>query len=79
MAVLWGSPIESTFATVRHHTKVTKGPGSQAARPTMAFKLIGSAQGRRRAVNAPRFLALVRTKAAFARGKLVERPEGRAA
>ena len=25
------NPIESTFATVRHRTKVTKGPGSRAA------------------------------------------------
>ena len=25
------NPIESTFATVRHRTKVTKGPGSKAA------------------------------------------------
>ena len=27
------NPIESTFATVRHRTKITKGPGSRAARP----------------------------------------------
>jgi len=26
------NPIESTFATVRHRTKVTKGPGSKASR-----------------------------------------------
>jgi transposase-like protein len=40
------SPIESTFATVRHRTKVTKGPGSRAAGLAMAFKLIESAQAR---------------------------------
>jgi transposase-like protein len=40
------NPIESTFATVRHRTKVTKGPGSRAAGPAMAFKLIESAQDR---------------------------------
>ena len=34
------NPIESTFATVRHRTKVTKGPGSRAAGLAMAFKLI---------------------------------------
>jgi transposase-like protein len=39
-------PIESTFATVRHRTKVTKGPGSRAAGLAMAFKLIESAQAR---------------------------------
>ena len=38
------NPIESTFATVRHRTKVTKGPGSRAAGLAMAFKLIQSAQ-----------------------------------
>src|SRR6202050_1166159 len=37
------NPIESTFATVRHQTKVTKGPGSRAAGLAMAFKLIQSA------------------------------------
>ena len=36
--------IESTFATVRHRTKVTKGPGSRAAGLAMAFKLIESAK-----------------------------------
>jgi transposase-like protein len=47
------NPIESTFATVRHRTKVTKGPGSKAAGLAMAFKLIEAAQERWRAVNAP--------------------------
>ena len=32
--------IESTFATVRLRTKVTKGPGSRAAGIAMAYKLI---------------------------------------
>ena len=35
------NPIESTFATVRHRTKITRGPGSRAAGLAMAFKLIG--------------------------------------
>ncbi len=47
-------PIESTFATVRLRTSVTKGPGSRAAGVAMAFKLIESAQVRWRAVNADR-------------------------
>src|SRR5206468_13073781 len=38
--------IESTFATVRHRTKVTKGRGSRTAGLAMAFKLIESAQRR---------------------------------
>jgi len=68
------NPIESTFATVRHRTKVTKGPGSKAAGLAMAFKLIEAAQHRWRAVNAPHLVALVRAGARFERGKLVERP-----
>ena len=67
------NPIESTFATVRHRTKVTKGPGSKAAGIAMAFKLIEAAQARWGAVNAPHLVALVRAGAAFKRGKLVER------
>jgi mutator family transposase len=54
------NPIESTFATVRHRTKVTEGPGSRAAGLAMAFKLIESAQARWRVVNAPQLVALVR-------------------
>ena len=68
------NPIESTFATVRHRTKVTKGPGSRAAGLAMAFKLIESAQKRWRAVNGPHLVALVRAGATFVNGKLVERP-----
>ena len=68
------NPIESTFATVRHRTKVTKGPGSRAAGLAMAFKLIESAQDHWRMVNAPHFVALVRAGATFKNGKLVERP-----
>jgi transposase-like protein len=68
------NPIESTFATVRHRTKVTKGPGSKAAGIAMAYKLIEAAQDRWRAVNAPHLVALVRNGATFKHGKLVERP-----
>ncbi len=69
------NPIESTFATVRHRTKVTKGPGSRAAGLAMAFKLIESAQARWRAVNAPHLVALVRAGARFEAGHLIERPD----
>ena len=69
------NPIESTFATVRHRTKVTRGPGSRAAGLAMAFKLIESAQERWRAVNAPHLVALVRAGARFERGQLIERPD----
>jgi len=70
------NPIESTFATVRHRTKLTKGPGSRTAGPAMAFKLIEAAQARWRAVNPPHLVALVRAGAVFNNGKLVEQPDG---
>ena len=69
------NPIESTFATVRNRSKITKGPGSRAAGIAMAYKLIEAAQSRWRAVNAPHLVALVRAGARFENGKLVERPD----
>jgi hypothetical protein len=69
------SPIESTFATVRHLTKVTKGSGSRNAGLAMAFRQIGSAQARWRAVNALHLVAPVCAEAKFRKGKLIERPE----
>ncbi|HUO38512.1 MAG TPA: IS256 family transposase [Mycobacterium sp.] len=69
------NPIESTFATVRNRSKITKGPGSRAQGIAMAYKLIEAAQSRWRAVNAPQLVALVRAGAKFENGKLVERPE----
>ncbi len=68
------NPIESAFATVRHRSKVTKGPGSRAAGLAMAFRPIESAQDHWRMVNAPHLVALVRAGATFINGKLVERP-----
>jgi len=69
------NPIESTFATVRNRSKITKGPGSRAQGIAMAYKLIEAAQSRWRAVNAPHLVALVRAGAKFENGQLVERPD----
>jgi len=38
------NPIESTFATIRHRTRQTKGCGSEMATVTMVFKLATSAE-----------------------------------
>jgi putative transposase len=69
------NPIESTFATVRLRTKVTKGPGSRAAGLAMAYKLIQQAQSRWRMVNAPHLVALVRAGVKFEKGVMVERTD----
>jgi len=66
------NPIESTFATVRLRTKVTKGPGSRAAGLAMTYKLIIAAQDRWRAVNGPHLVALVRAGATFKKGVLID-------
>jgi hypothetical protein len=66
------NPIESTFATVRLHTKVSKGPGSRAAGLAMTYKLIIAAQDRWRAINGPHLVALVRAGATFRKGMLIE-------
>ncbi len=71
------NPIESTFATVRHRTKVTTGHRSRAAGLAMACKLTESAQRRWRMVNAPHLVALVRAGATFINGQLAERTDHR--
>lgn len=73
------NPIESTFSTVRLRTKTTRGAGSRTAALAMVFKLVESAQRRWRAVNTPHLVALVRARAIFERGHLVERANAHAA
>lgn len=69
------NPIESTSSTVRLLTKGARGAGSRTADLAMTFELIESAQARRRAVNAPHLIALVRAGARCEKGLLVERVE----
>ncbi len=71
--------IESTFATVRLRTKVTKGAGSRKAGLQMAFKLIETAQRRWRRVNSPELVALLRAGVKFENGKMIESSQENAA
>jgi len=71
------NPIASPFATIRLRQRVTEGPGSRAAGFAMAFNLIAPAQARRRCVNTPHLVALVRADATFTSGGLGERPDAR--
>jgi transposase-like protein len=72
------NPIESTFATVKHRTRVTKGAGSRTAGLTMAFKLLETAQRTWRRIDAHDLLPLVRAGVVFKDGQTVERTEQRA-
>ena len=67
------NPIESTFATVRLRTKVTKGAGSRRAALAMAYKLVDAAQARWRRIDGYHLTALVRAGAIFIDGQLQER------
>jgi putative transposase len=51
------NPIESSFATVKLRTKVTKGAGSKAAALAMAYKLLATAQERWRRFNGHELIA----------------------
>jgi transposase-like protein len=61
--------IESTFATVKARTRITKGAGSRDAGLAMAFKLLTQAERRWRRVNSPHLVALVATGVKFPDGK----------
>ena len=69
---------ESDRIYVRHRAEPGQGhqaPRLSRRRNRLAHKLIEAAQSRRRAVNAPHLVALVRAGAKFEKGKLVERPD----
>jgi len=53
------NPIESTFATVRHRTKRTKGCGSRAATLTMVYKLAAEAEKHWRQLNCHQLISKV--------------------
>src|SRR4030095_12409161 len=65
------NPVESTFATVRLRTRVTKGPGSKQAGLALGVKPLEAAGHGRRGVNGPHLVALVRAGAVFQKGVLI--------
>jgi len=60
--------IESSFATVKLRTRVTKGAGSKKAALAMAYKLLDAAQERWRRFNGPQLVADVLAGAKFKDG-----------
>jgi len=66
------NPIESTFATVRHRTRQTKGCGSRKATMTMVFKLALEAEKRWRRLNGSQLMAKVIEGVKFVDGELEE-------
>ena len=65
------NPIESSFATVRLRTKVTKGAGSKKAALAMAYKLLNAAQARWRRFNGHELIADVLAGVTFKDGERV--------
>lgn len=64
------NPIESTFATVRHRTRQTKGCGSRSATMAMVYKLAIEAQRRWRRLNGKTMLAKVVEGVKFVDGEI---------
>ena len=64
------NPIESTFATVRHRTRQTKGCGSRIATLMMVFKLATQAEKHWRRINGYQLIAKVIEGATFVDGEL---------
>jgi len=62
--------IESTFATVRHRTRQTKGCGSRLATLTMVFKLATQAEKHWRRINGYKLISKVMEGVQFVDGEL---------
>jgi putative transposase len=72
------NPIESTFATVRHRTRQTKGCGSRNATLMMVFKLAEQAQKHWRKLNGYKLISKIIEGVKFINGE-IEKPEKKAA
>lgn len=68
------NPIESSFATVKLRTTVTKGAGSKATAATMAFKLLSECQKRWRKINAPEEIKNIFAGVVYRDGVMVTTP-----
>jgi putative transposase len=66
------NPIESTYATVRHRTRRTKGCGSRAATLSMVFKLAREAEKNWRRLTGYNLISLVMAGTTFVDGELRE-------
>jgi putative transposase len=66
------NPIESTFATVRHRTKRTKGCGSRLATLTMVFKLALEAQKTWKRIKGHHLIGKVINGIKFVNGEILE-------
>lgn len=64
------NPIESTFATVRHRTRQTKGCGSRLATLSMVFKLAQAAERRWRKLDGSKLIAGVIAGATYINGEM---------
>lgn len=62
------NPIESTFATVRHRTRRSKGSSNRTSTLTMVFKLGLAAQKKWRRINAPTILGKIISGVRFVDG-----------
>lgn len=72
------NPIESTFATVRHRTRQTKGCGSRKVTLMMVFKLAVQAEKHWRRINGYQWISKVIEGVPFVNG-LIQEPEEKAA
>lgn len=69
------NPIESSFATVKLRTRVTKGAGSRTQALVMAYKLLDAAQERWRALTGYELVADVLAGVEFKDGRRVNKKE----
>jgi len=66
------NPIESTFATVRHRTRQTKGCGSRLATLTMVYKLVREAEKRWRRIGGYKLVIKVLSGTKYVDGEEVK-------